>query len=101
MILSKEEFKSVISKAKAEERRKKCHGAASSSVDGTRVQTWFECVVLSDHIGKNLLITANRPNGASVKMIATRAPSLPKKGRSEEHTSELQSRQYLVCRLLR
>src|SRR3712207_7076132 len=28
----------------------------------------------------------------------TRAPSLPY--RSEEHTSELQSRQYLVCRLL-
>src|SRR3712207_7902026 len=24
----------------------------------------------------------------------------PEKGRSEEHTSELQSRQYLVCRLL-
>src|SRR3712207_7700728 len=24
----------------------------------------------------------------------------PRKGRSEEHTSELQSRQYLVCRLL-
>src|SRR3712207_7597035 len=29
------------------------------------------------------------------------APSLrPEKQRSEEHTSELQSRQYLVCRLL-
>src|SRR5258707_12025347 len=28
-----------------------------------------------------------------------RAPR-PKSGRSEEHTSELQSRQYLVCRLL-
>src|SRR5438445_9750039 len=25
---------------------------------------------------------------------------IPKGGRSEEHTSELQSRQYLVCRLL-
>src|SRR5258707_4401626 len=25
---------------------------------------------------------------------------LPRSGRSEEHTSELQSRQYLVCRLL-
>src|SRR3712207_7701386 len=25
---------------------------------------------------------------------------LPQQGRSEEHTSELQSRQYLVCRLL-
>src|SRR3712207_6973018 len=30
-----------------------------------------------------------------------RLPSLPRAGqRSEEHTSELQSRQYLVCRLL-
>src|SRR3712207_7233116 len=29
-----------------------------------------------------------------------RIRSAPGKGRSEEHTSELQSRQYLVCRLL-
>src|SRR5258707_9532551 len=28
------------------------------------------------------------------------ARTLPTKARSEEHTSELQSRQYLVCRLL-
>src|SRR3712207_7612873 len=28
------------------------------------------------------------------------AASTPSSGRSEEHTSELQSRQYLVCRLL-
>src|SRR3712207_8367281 len=28
------------------------------------------------------------------------APAGPSEGRSEEHTSELQSRQYLVCRLL-
>src|SRR3712207_8928323 len=28
------------------------------------------------------------------------APQSPEKDRSEEHTSELQSRQYLVCRLL-
>src|SRR5215217_8541385 len=28
------------------------------------------------------------------------SPSLKRQGRSEEHTSELQSRQYLVCRLL-
>src|SRR5258707_3850198 len=30
----------------------------------------------------------------------SRAPSTTEKLRSEEHTSELQSRQYLVCRLL-
>src|SRR3712207_9396636 len=28
------------------------------------------------------------------------APTCPRQRRSEEHTSELQSRQYLVCRLL-
>src|SRR5258707_9377678 len=31
---------------------------------------------------------------------ATRSPSQSSASRSEEHTSELQSRQYLVCRLL-
>src|SRR3712207_8307720 len=31
---------------------------------------------------------------------ATRAPRASHTARSEEHTSELQSRQYLVCRLL-
>src|SRR3712207_8898964 len=31
---------------------------------------------------------------------ASRLPSRQVSGRSEEHTSELQSRQYLVCRLL-
>src|SRR3712207_6956398 len=33
--------------------------------------------------------------GAAVRPVRRRQP-----GRSEEHTSELQSRQYLVCRLL-
>src|SRR3712207_7581174 len=37
---------------------------------------------------------SSRPGGAS------RRPSRSWTGRSEEHTSELQSRQYLVCRLL-
>src|SRR5438445_3965203 len=31
---------------------------------------------------------------------STRNSSPPQRNRSEEHTSELQSRQYLVCRLL-
>src|SRR3712207_8371990 len=35
-----------------------------------------------------------------VPMIATRKPAKLTDSRSEEHTSELQSRQYLVCRLL-
>src|SRR3712207_7996134 len=45
------------------------------------------------------------PTGRSAALIAVRSPrgSAPKSHRgwrSEEHTSELQSRQYLVCRLL-
>src|SRR3712207_8149838 len=38
------------------------------------------------------------PEGSGVVLDASRAPVYL--GRSEEHTSELQSRQYLVCRLL-
>src|SRR3712207_8022658 len=38
----------------------------------------------------------NRPRSASTKLPSASA----RKSRSEEHTSELQSRQYLVCRLL-
>src|SRR3712207_8312999 len=33
-------------------------------------------------------------------LVARVAPGAQEVGRSEEHTSELQSRQYLVCRLL-
>src|SRR3712207_6925276 len=36
----------------------------------------------------------------SPRPIASSRYSRPSGGRSEEHTSELQSRQYLVCRLL-
>src|SRR3712207_9381758 len=37
---------------------------------------------------------ARRPRGAGAEQVE------PARPRSEEHTSELQSRQYLVCRLL-
>src|SRR3712207_9176423 len=37
--------------------------------------------------------------GNDVPVIAFNAGVAPDGGRSEEHTSELQSRQYLVCRL--
>src|SRR5258707_10461101 len=46
------------------------------------------------------------PPQLSIVLLVTRHPSLITSGkfrllaRSEEHTSELQSRQYLVCRLL-
>src|SRR3712207_7768299 len=47
------------------------------------------------------LVAINRRHGVKVLLIDGRvAVELPRPGRSEEHTSELQSRQYLVCRLL-
>src|SRR3712207_6870037 len=44
-------------------------------------------------------VTAMRTDGLSGGYIR-RTPAVGKAARSEEHTSELQSRQYLVCRLL-
>src|SRR3712207_8271089 len=42
-----------------------------------------------------------RPGGAGAARVAgARAHPVGRAQRSEEHTSELQSRQYLVCRLL-
>src|SRR3712207_8845030 len=41
-----------------------------------------------------------RPHGISGRAAGLRSRFSPVADRSEEHTSELQSRQYLVCRLL-
>src|SRR3712207_6942923 len=60
-------------------------------------------------IGGGRLYGVVKVRGGAVRRVApgaTSAPSRrttgapPRAGRSEEHTSELQSRQYLVCRLL-
>src|SRR3712207_6900922 len=40
------------------------------------------------------------PAGEAGRGARSRGPDRREMGRSEEHTSELQSRQYLVCRLL-
>src|SRR3712207_8348101 len=46
-------------------------------------------------------VSAGRVGGAAgVRPRPRPAPARAAAGRSEEHTSELQSRQYLVCRLL-
>src|SRR3712207_7081988 len=58
--------------------------------------------------GRDLHQSAQRTDGGlhlrAVRMTTTRGASASlsteSAGRSEEHTSELQSRQYLVCRLL-
>src|SRR3712207_6968031 len=43
---------------------------------------------------------AGTPRRRARRARAARARGPTRRGRSEEHTSELQSRQYLVCRLL-
>src|SRR3712207_7569773 len=47
-----------------------------------------------------LLKSYARHVGPQAKLTALIADMQTNEGRSEEHTSELQSRQYLVCRLL-
>src|SRR3712207_6974879 len=49
-----------------------------------------------------VLLVASCAPRARPDLLATRAGVVPRRlrPRSEEHTSELQSRQYLVCRLL-
>src|SRR3712207_7060821 len=55
----------------------------------------FESRAKSGFIDQTLTITNERSSG-----VAPRLEITPLDARSEEHTSELQSRQYLVCRIL-
>src|SRR3989475_70304 len=50
--------------------------------------------------GRPLLCTALKPLGRSAPELAQLAYGFARAGRSEEHTSELQSQSNLVCRLL-
>src|SRR3712207_7534070 len=52
---------------------------------------------LSGRTDHGLPVGTRAPPARPVRAVAR---SLPEPTRSEEHTSELQSRQYLVCRLL-
>src|SRR3712207_4548936 len=49
-----------------------------------------------------LTVEGSKPSGrqSAAGTRTMKAPNIMKTARSEEHTSELQSRQYLVCRLL-
>src|SRR5258707_8697683 len=51
---------------------------------------WIICVTPSGTISANVLPYTIQPRSTLAEIVP----------RSEEHTSELQSRQYLVCRLL-
>src|SRR3712207_7509993 len=63
---------------------------------------------LGDVVGTDLLLEHGVPGlhrglGVGERLVQLRDPAVAELGhpcRSEEHTSELQSRQYLVCRLL-
>src|SRR3712207_8704588 len=58
--------------------------------------------ICADRYGAAARPPAGRPppRGPLRSSARLRAASRPRTWRSEEHTSELQSRQYLVCRLL-
>src|SRR3712207_7334365 len=58
---------------------------------------WSRAVV--DHTASHLGV-ADQVADLSLNEPARRVSVAARRGRSEEHTSELQSRQYLVCRLL-
>src|SRR3712207_9454064 len=53
---------------------------------------------LSYERGGNTLSRVSRQQATFARLVEV-ARTLKRNGRSEEHTSELQSRQYLVCRL--
>src|SRR3712207_7044555 len=64
-------------------------------------------VTVVGHSAEKLTPARRQPPGVWTKGKAPRwprpryhGPPTPNRSRSEEHTSELQSRQYLVCRLL-
>src|SRR3712207_7320192 len=60
------------------------------------------CAGSRARLGRSLPVAGSRPS-AGARPAASRAPDGWRRGsprRSEEHTSELPSRQYLVCRLL-
>src|SRR3712207_8818036 len=72
-------------------------------------RSWYLCNALSKPFFAELLALFARETGAgrerSIVLVLDNAgwhgpKDLPTPDRSEEHTSELQSRQYLVCRLL-
>src|SRR3712207_8030501 len=62
--------------------------------------TTFEHNNVADNVDLAALIDQPVGDGRSYATLRTDNARSGRDGRSEEHTSELQSRQYLVCRLL-
>src|SRR3712207_8059705 len=83
-------------------RRARLNGVAADLLAGLE----WDVRVLSGRVGEQLLAFAlqERPNvliaGTTPLQGPARVAAPRVRHRSEEHTSELQSRQYLVCRLL-
>src|SRR3712207_7122367 len=69
------------------------HGASASGSDDGRCPTGAGRV-------SRPASGARRRRAPRRAVVRHRPPTVPASTRSEEHTSELQSRQYLVCRLL-
>src|SRR3712207_8075916 len=79
--------------------RSACCGFSSShsaSLSAIRLSSGWRT---SEETNLSLVCELNFGSGSLTDTIAVR-PSRMSSPRSEEHTSELQSRQYLVCRLL-
>src|SRR3712207_8413025 len=81
-------------------------GRESRTFSGEGPPTWPSTQDIRDDTQGNLTgkKPASRENGAGLskfeEKVRNRQEIQKKEIRSEEHTSELQSRQYLVCRLL-
>src|SRR5690606_2685513 len=57
-------------------------------------------LILSSGTSSEEVVLATEVSGSNVSIVRAQAGTTAKTHRSEEHTSELQSRENLVCRLL-
>src|SRR5690606_40656090 len=72
------------------------NGLAQWSADGTPVRR----ITKKDGLPSNLILAMEEDNEGNLWISTTRGLVRLRLQRSEEHTSELQSRENLVCRLL-
>src|SRR3712207_3362435 len=80
-----------------------CIGMTPCSVGSTKFRTLKMLFLISPAYPVPATRTTLREKSMPTKVsdsVSSSSGSARKPGRSEEHTSELQSRQYLVCRLL-